>query len=109
MTDVAGWVGMVLVISGFALLSMRRLKPRSARYQLLNTVGAGLLVVSTLATASWPAVWLNAAWCAIGGVTLLMIARERWSASGLTLSSSDRVRHRLEDSGTNIARSRSSR
>jgi VIT1/CCC1 family predicted Fe2+/Mn2+ transporter len=60
-----GWIGMILLILAYFLLSNKQLKFNSAIYHLLNFFGAAGIVISTLKTKSWPAMTLNLIWVII--------------------------------------------
>jgi hypothetical protein len=70
--DGAGWIGAVLVIIAYALISFHRLSPTSVLYQALNIVGSILLIINTAWHAAWPSAAVNVVWAAIG---LLAVTR----------------------------------
>ncbi|MFJ2543983.1 hypothetical protein [Microbacterium sp. NPDC087589] len=83
--ETAGWIGMILVLSAFAMLASQQLDSRSVVYHSLNATGAFLMVLSTVASQSWPAVVLNSAWSAIGVITLvhILVTRRRAAQSAM--------------------------
>jgi hypothetical protein len=64
--DILGTVGVALLLLAFAANSSGRLKVTSWSYQLLNTIGAGLACVASLAIGFIPFVVLEAVWAAWG-------------------------------------------
>ena len=61
-----GWLGGLVVAVGYIMVSLRRLAPDSASFQLLNVVGAALLGVSCAVEGALPPACLNAIWFAFG-------------------------------------------
>lgn len=80
--EVAGWVGGVLILTGYALLTSGRLTATSPLYQWLNVVGAVGLIVNGLANRAYPSVGLNVVWVGIGLFALWQIARNRGRKPG---------------------------
>ena len=64
--DVAGWIGMVSLISAYWLVSTGRLDGTSRIYQTLNVIGAGGLLANTFYYRAYPAAALNLTWLCIG-------------------------------------------
>jgi len=63
--SILGWIGMVLLILAYFLLSTKRVKSNYVLYHLLNLFGATGIVISALVTQSWPAMTLNIVWFVI--------------------------------------------
>jgi hypothetical protein len=57
---------MALLIGAFALVSRGTLDGTSRRYQLMNLVGAALLIVNSGYYRAWPSAVLNVIWVGIG-------------------------------------------
>jgi len=66
LVNVVGWLGMALLIGAFALVSRGSLEGTSRRYQLMNLVGAALLIVNSGYYRAWPSAVLNIVWVGIG-------------------------------------------
>ena len=64
--DVAGWIGMVSLISAYWLVSTGRLRGTSRIYQTLNVIGAAGLLANTFYYRAYPAAALNLTWLCIG-------------------------------------------
>lgn len=60
--SIFGWLGMLLIITAYYLLSIKKLKSNSIIYNSLNLIGGGGIVISTFITKSWPAMALNIVW-----------------------------------------------
>lgn len=71
--SIAGWIGMVLIILAYFLLSTKKLKFNSITYNVLNIAGGLGLIVSTLVTKSWPVVVLNIFWIGIAIYSIIKI------------------------------------
>lgn len=69
----AGWVGMALIITAYFLLSIKKLKPHSIIYNLLNLFGGIGLVINTFMTKAWPPFALNIIWAVIAFFSIFKI------------------------------------
>lgn len=63
--DVAGAVGVLLILATYALLQTGRMAPRRPAYPALNAVGSGLIVLSLVYDFNLSAFLVEAAWVAI--------------------------------------------
>jgi len=68
--DVLGWVGTVLYLIAYALVSVKKVEGDSFLYQGLNIVAGILLVINTFYWRAYPSLGLNAAWIGIALFTL---------------------------------------
>jgi hypothetical protein len=68
--DVLGWVGTVLYLVAYALVSVKRVEGDSLFYQGMNIVAGILLVINTFYWRAYPSLGLNVAWIGIGVFTL---------------------------------------
>ena len=75
--EAVGWLGALLILLAYALLSTGRVEGRSRLYQWLNLVGAAGFVVNSSWNGAWPSAVLNVVWLGIGAVTLWRLGRER--------------------------------
>jgi hypothetical protein len=64
--ECAGWLGALLILGAYGLVTSGRLKPRSAAYQWMNIVGAVGFIINSGWNGAWPSAWLNIVWLAIG-------------------------------------------
>jgi hypothetical protein len=76
LVDIAGWIGMALLIGAYALVTTGRILGPSLRFQLMNLVGGALLMVNSAWYGAWPSAALNLVWVVIG-TTGLVRARLR--------------------------------
>ena len=72
--EVVGWIGAILILAGYFLLSAGKLDARSRLYQWLNVVGAIGFIANSSWNGAWPSAALNVIWVGIGGVALTRIA-----------------------------------
>jgi len=68
--DALGWCGAVVVLLAYALVSTRRVEGDSVLYQMLNIVGAALLITNTVYLGAYPSAFVNVIWIAIAGYSL---------------------------------------
>lgn len=62
---VVGNLGVLLILGAYLLVSSQRIKPSAPLYQVLNLVGAVILVAYSFAFAAWASVVLNGVWTLI--------------------------------------------
>lgn len=74
--EVIGWVGTVLLIAAYFLLSIGRI-PNGRAYQLFNLFGAIGLLINGAVHGAWPSVILNIVWSGIGVFSLIQLARKQ--------------------------------
>lgn len=74
LASAAGWGGAVATVTGYALVTQRRMEPDSMRFQALNATGAALMGVSAFSSQAWPSATVNLIWLMIG-VQALVSAR----------------------------------
>ena len=65
-----GWVGALLILGGYGLVTAAKVDGRSRTYQWMNVVGAAGLIVNGTANGALPSVFLNVVWLGIGAVAL---------------------------------------
>jgi hypothetical protein len=75
--DLMGWIGAVLLLLAYALVSSGRLAGDSVRFQLLNLSGGLLLAANSAYHGALPSVAVNAVWIVIGLAALLRARRQR--------------------------------
>ena len=79
--EVAGWIGAVLILAGYGLLSAGKLDAKSPAYQWLNVVGALGFIANSSWNGAWPSAALNVIWVGIGVVALAKILDRRTKAA----------------------------
>ena len=76
--ECAGWLGALLILGAYGLVTTGKLNVRSPLYQWMNIVGAVGFIINSGWNGAWPSAWLNIVWLAIG---IYGITRARRSAS----------------------------
>lgn len=71
----AGWVGVIVQLVAYALLSTGRLPAGSVSYQGLNVFGAIAVGASSASSGAWPSAVANGIWIAIGVVAIVALKR----------------------------------
>jgi hypothetical protein len=81
--DLAGFIGVVLIIVAYLLLQLDKLPSSSPRYSLLNAAGALLIIVSLVFKFNLSAFIVEAFWFLISllGLSRSLVARKH-SKSG---------------------------
>lgn len=69
--QIIGWVGTILIITAYFLVSKNKVDGNSNSYQIMNLVGAVCLGINVYYVQSWPALALQVMWGAIAITTLL--------------------------------------
>ncbi|MCK6212083.1 hypothetical protein KZX45_16185 [Georgenia sp. EYE_87] len=70
-----GWVGVIVQLVAYALLSTGRLPAGSVSYQGLNVFGAIAVGASSASSGAWPSAVANGIWIAIGVVAIVALKR----------------------------------
>jgi hypothetical protein len=68
--NILGWIGTVLYLIAYALVSMKKVEGDSVLYQGMNVVAGVLLIINTVYLQAYPSAGLNVAWVGIGLFTL---------------------------------------
>jgi hypothetical protein len=68
--DVVGWLGVVVLLLAYGMVSTRRMEGSGIAFQLMNIGGAAALIVNSYYYGALPSVGVNVAWIAIGGYAL---------------------------------------
>jgi len=75
--QIVGLLGPLFLLGAYALLSSDKLMPTSPLYQILNLLGASVMVWVGIVTNVWSVWVLNGAWCLIAIFGLVRITRKR--------------------------------
>lgn len=70
--DLIGWIGSIMLLVAYVLVSYEKLAPVGRLYQWLNLVGSLMLLANTVYYGAYPSAFLNVFW---GGIALLAIFR----------------------------------
>jgi len=78
--EIVGWIGAVLVLGAYILVSAGRLSGASPAFQWMNAVGAAFFVLNTWWHGAIPSMVLNIIWSAIGFIALWRLFRKETPA-----------------------------
>jgi hypothetical protein len=81
LVEIAGWVGALLILTAYLLVSSGRLTGQSPLFQWMNLAGAAGFVVNGAWHGAIPSASLNVVWMAIAAFTLWRIMVRRRAAS----------------------------
>lgn len=73
--DIFGWVGMVLVLVAYALLSTNKIK-NGKLYQSLNFLAALFMAIGLFPTKAWFSFSLQVIWAIIAVVSFIKVIKE---------------------------------
>ena len=79
--EIAGWVGALLILFAYLLLSMGKLTGQSLAYQVMNIVGAAGFVINGWWHGALPSAALNVLWLLIGAIASWRILKRRGSST----------------------------
>lgn len=68
--DVLGWIGAVLYLLAYALVSLKKVEGDALIYQGINFVAGIFLIANTVYWKAYPSAALNLAWIGIAVFTL---------------------------------------
>ncbi len=74
--DILGWLGAVLYLVAYGLVSAKKVESDSWMYQGLNIVAGTMLIINTYYLRAYPSAGLNVAWVSIAVLTL---GRKAWT------------------------------
>lgn len=75
--DATGWIGAVLVLYGYLMVSTNKLEGNSFQYQAANISGAFCLMINTYFHHAYPSAIVNIIWIAIGFYSLKSGRKQR--------------------------------
>ena len=64
--ELVGWIGAIMMLSAYVLLTLGRLKSQSPVYHWLNIVSGAGLIVNSGWNGAYPSVCINVVWLIIG-------------------------------------------
>ena len=73
--DVLGWIGMVLVLAAYALLSTNKINSGKL-YQFLNLIAAVFMAIGLLPKNAWFSFALQVAWGIIAIISIINIIKK---------------------------------
>ena len=75
--EIVGWLGAILVLGAYILVTSGRLSGASALFQWMNALGATFFVLNTWWHGAIPSMVLNIIWGGIGFAALWRIRQTR--------------------------------
>jgi hypothetical protein len=69
--DVGGWLGAILLLLAYFLVSTGRVRGSSTRYQALNIIGSVFVGANAVYYGALPSFSINVVWIAIGALALV--------------------------------------
>jgi hypothetical protein len=79
--DILGWIGSILLIAAYWMVSRGRIDPKSTIYHGLNIVASLFLTVNTIYYGALPSATVNAIWIFIGLYYIGQLYRQRKKTS----------------------------
>ena len=76
LVDGLGWIGSILLITAYVLVSKNRITAQQSSYQLLNLFGSLLLIINTVYYGAYPSAAVNVIWVFIGLFFFIKIAQK---------------------------------
>ena len=73
--DILGWLGAVLYLVAYGLVSTKKVESDSWVYQGLNIIAGTMLIINTYYLRAYPSAGLNIAWV---GIAFLTLGRKVW-------------------------------
>ncbi|MFK8068405.1 MAG: hypothetical protein AB8D52_09175 [Gammaproteobacteria bacterium] len=71
--DICGWTGMILVVTGYYLVSNGKIEGQTIIFQLINIVAATFIGINAYYYGALPSVGLNVVWVLIGIMAMIKI------------------------------------
>ena len=75
--DVLGWIGAVLLLGAYGLVSFKKLAPDSFAYQVMNIAASILLLINTLYYGAYPSSFVNAVWAVIAVIAIVSVVKRQ--------------------------------
>lgn len=82
--ETIGWIGAVIMLSGYVLLTLERLSPRSSAYHWLNILSGAGFIINSGWNGAYPSACINVVWVAIGIYGLFCRSNDSRPSPGLT-------------------------
>jgi len=73
--NIIGWLGTILYLVAYGLVSAKKAEGDSWLYQGLNMIAGALLIINTIYLRAYPSAGLNIAWV---GIAIVTLGRKVW-------------------------------
>jgi hypothetical protein len=78
--DITGWIGMVLIVIAYYMVSNNKIKAQSNLFQVINLIGSTFIGINAFYYGALPSVGVNIVWFLISAFALVKInSRKRHS------------------------------
>lgn len=74
--DSIGWIGALLILIGYGLISFKKIEGNSLKFQLLNIFGSVFLAINTYYYGAIPSTLVNVIWAIIAVSAIVAILRK---------------------------------
>ena len=74
--DILGWIGMILVLVAYGLLSTNKVE-NGKLYQMLNLIAATLMAIGLFPTKAWFSFTLQVIWALIAVVAIIKLYKKK--------------------------------
>ena len=74
--DILGWIGMILVLLAYALLSTNKIE-NGKLYQTLNLIAATLMAIGLFPTKAWFSFTLQIIWTLVAIIAIIKIIKKK--------------------------------
>ena len=74
--NILGWIGMILVLLAYALLSTNKIE-NGKLYQTLNLIAAVLMAIGLFPTKAWFSFTLQIIWAMIAIISIIKIIKRK--------------------------------
>ncbi len=75
--DICGWVGSIMVVTGFFLVSNGKLEAQTNTFQIINIIAATFIGLNAYYYGALPSVGLNTVWILIAVAAMIRINKQR--------------------------------
>ena len=75
--DICGWIGMLLIVTGFYLVSNGKVEAQTITFQTINVIAAIFIGLNAFYYGALPSVGLNIVWFLIAVISLIRISSKR--------------------------------
>ena len=74
--DILGWIGMILVLVAYGLLSTNKIE-NGKLYQMLNLIAATFMAIGLFPTKAWFSFTLQVIWALIAFVAIIKLYKKK--------------------------------